>query len=109
MLETILQNPNLVFYLLAAEGLLLCFLQLRTNGLLRKTVKARISKKENVRQLKEEVKKGESKIPVVKFEKPKAAQEPLKKTEPAEKKARKENVDTSEMAVLQEMMTEFFG
>ena len=109
MLETILQNQNPVLYLLATEVFLLCFLQLRTNGLLRKTLKARASKKDNVRQLKEVVKKGESKIPVVKFEKPKAAQEPMKNTEPAKKQAQKENVDTSEMAVLQEMMTEFFG
>lgn len=103
MLQMILKEPVFVLYLLGAEGMLLCFLQLRTNALLRKTARARIQKKETVRQLKEEVKNGESKIPVVKFEKPKAKPETIKKQE------QKKQMDTNEMAVLQEMMTEFFG
>ena len=103
MLEIILKDPVFILYLLAAEGILCCFLQMRTNALLRKTAKARTAKREAVRQLKEEVKKGESKIPVVKFEKPKAKPDTVKKQE------QKKEMDTNEMAVLQEMMTEFFG
>ena len=53
--------------------------------------------------MKEEVKKGSSDIPVVKFEKAK----PQEKTE---KSVRTQGtVDPKEMAVLQEMMSEFFG
>ena len=96
MLQNILQEPDLIFYILAAESLILCLLQLRTNGLLKRTYKMRIQKKKNLAQMKEEVKEGKSDIPVVKFEKPKAQ----------EKKA---GYDPKEMAVLQEMMTEFFG
>lgn len=103
MLEMILKDPVFILYLLAAEGILICFLQLRTNALLRKTAKMRAQKKEAVRQLREEVKNGESKIPVVKFEKPKNRPESVRKPEP------KKEMDTNEMAVLQEMMTEFFG
>ena len=105
MLEQILKNPDLIFLLLAAEGILLCFLQLRTNRLLRKTLKVRAQKKETLKKLREEVKNGESKIPVVKFEKTKErpVSVPTKKTEKAN------GMDAGEMAVLQEMMTEFFG
>ena len=103
MLEMILKDPVFILYLLGAEGILLCFLQLRTNALLRKNARARVQKKEAVKRLKEEVKKGESKIPVVKFEKPKAKPEMVKKQE------QKQQMDTNEMAVLQEMMSEFFS
>ena len=103
MLEQILNIQDLVFYLIAAEAFLLCFLQVRTNYLLRRTLKVRMQKKENVKQLKEVVKKGESQIPVAKFEKPKMRMETVKKQEPAGE------INTKEMAVLQEMMTEFFG
>lgn len=103
MLEKILQNPDLIFYLLAAEGIFLCLLQLRTNRLLYKTLKVRAQKKETLKQMKEEVKNGESKIPVVKFEKQKA------KAEEAKKPDKPNSMDAGEIAVLQEMMTEFFG
>lgn len=103
MLEQILSHKDLIFYLLAAEGFLLCLLQFRTNRLVKRTLKVRAQKKETVRQLKEEVKNGESKIPVVKFEKTK------EKTESEKKQERTGGIDAGEMAVLQEMMTEFFG
>ena len=103
MLQNILQEPNLISYILAVEAFLLCLLQLRTNGLLKKTYKLRVLKKEKVQQMKEEVKNGSSEIPVIKFEKPKGKAEEVKKPE------KKGNYDQKEMAVLQEMMTEFFG
>ena len=103
MLQQILTMDNLIFYILAAEVFLLFLTQLRTNGLLKKTLKLRAQRKENVKQLKEEVKKGKSEIPVVKFEKEKTAAAPEKKT------ARNGAMDQKEMAVLQEMMAEFFG
>ena len=103
MLEQILKNPDFIFYLLAAEGILLCLLQLRTNHLLRGSFKARSQKKETIRQMKEEIKNGESKIPVVKFEKQKEKTQEVKRPEQAGK------MDAKELAVLQEMMTEFFG
>ena len=103
MFHQILQEPNLIFYILAGEVFLLCLLQLRTNGLLRKTYKLRVMKKEKVHQMKEEVKNGTSQIPVVKFEKPKTKEDAEKKPE------RKRGYDPKEMAVLQEMMAEFFG
>ena len=103
MLQNILQEPNLIFYILAVEVFLLCLLQLRTNGLLRKTYKLRVQKKEKIHQMKEEVKNGPSEIPVIKFEKQNGKTAESKKTE------KKGNYDQKEMAVLQEMMTEFFG
>lgn len=103
MLQQILKMDNLIFYILAGEVLMLLLIQLRTNGLLKKTLKIRAQKKENVKQLKEEVKKGKSDIPVVKFEKEKPAPAAEKKP------ARLSGMDQKEMAVLQEMMTEFFG
>lgn len=54
-------------------------------------------------QTPEEVKGGTSDIPVVKFEKQKRGAEGQKKPE------KKGGYDTNEMAVLQEMMSEFFG
>ena len=69
MLQQILNLETLIFYILAVEMLVLILLQFRTNGLLKRTYKMRAQKKENVRQLKEEVKGGTSDIPVVKFEK----------------------------------------
>ena len=101
MLQNILQEPDLIFYILAAESLILCLLQLRTNGLLRKTYKLRMHKKEKVQQMKEDVKNGPSEIPVVKFEKPKTVE--------GKKNEKKGSYDQKEMAVLQEMMAEFFG
>ena len=103
MLLNILQEPNLIFYILAAEVLLLCLLQLRTNGLLKKTYKLRMHRKEKVHQMKEEVKNGPSEIPIVKFEKQKTKAAEGKRTE------KKGNYDQKELAVLQEMMSEFFG
>ncbi len=103
MLQQILTMDNLIFYILAVEVFLLFLSQLRTNGLLKKTLKLRAQKKENTKQLKEEVKKGTSDIPVVKFEKTKAPLEASKKPE------KNGNMDQKEMAVLQEMMAEFFG
>ena len=103
MLQTILQEPNLIFYILAAEVFLLCLLQLRTNGLLRKTYKLRMQKKEKVQQMKEEVKNGPSEIPVIKFEKQRGKAAEVKKPE------KKGQYDQKELAVLQEMMAEFFG
>lgn len=105
MLSQILNIENLIFYILTAEVFFLLLAQLRTNALLKRAQKVRGQKKESIRKLKNEVKNGTSDIPVVKFEKQKnkAAEEP--KTE----KEKKGNYDPSEMAVLQEMMTEFFG
>lgn len=103
MLAQILKIENLIFYILAAEVFILLLAQFRTNGLLKKTLKIRAQKKENVKQLKEEVKKGKSDIPVVKFEK----QKPAASNEQNPEKSG--GMDQKEMAVLQEMMTEFFG
>ena len=103
MLQQILKVETIIFYILAVEMLVLILLQFRTNGLLKRTYKMRAQKKENVRQLKEEVKGGTSDIPVVKFEKQKRGAEGQKKPE------KKGGYDTNEMAVLQEMMCEFFG
>ena len=103
MLQQLLKVETLIFYILAVEMLVLILLQFRTNGLLKRTYKMRAQKKENVRKLIEEVKSGTSHIPVVKFEKQKRGAESLKKPE------KKSGYDTNEMAVLQEMMSEFFG
>ena len=103
MLSYLMNLETLIFYILAGELLFLILLQFRTNGLLKRTYKMRAQKKENVRQLKEEVKGGTSDIPVVKFEKQKRGAESPKKPE------KKSGYDTNEMAVLQEMMSEFFG
>ena len=98
-----MQTKDLVGYFIAAELFFLLLLSLRTNGLLKKTLRLRSQKKEQLNKLKEEVKKGSSDIPVVKFEKAK----PQEKTE---KSVRTQGtVDPKEMAVLQEMMSEFFG
>lgn len=103
MLEQILQNENLIFYILAAEVLVLLLLQFRTNRLLKKSLKIRAQKKESLKQVKEEVKTGRSEIPVVKFDKQKS------KTADAKKPEKQGTYDAKEMEVLQEMMTEFFG
>ena len=103
MLQNILQEPNLIFYILAVEVFLLCLLQLRTNGLLKKTNRLRGQKREKVQQMKEEVKNGSSEIPIVKFDKQRTKAAEGKRTE------KKGNYDQKELAVLQEMMTEFFG
>lgn len=103
MLQKILQEPDLIFYILAGEVFCLLLLQFRTNGLLRKSLKLRAQKREKVQQMKEEVKKGPSEIPVIKFEKQRTKAAEGKKPE------KKSGYDAREMAVLQEMMTEFFG
>jgi len=103
MLAQILQVENLIFYILTAEVFLLLLLQLRTNRLLKRSLKVRTQKKENLKQMKEEVKAGKSEIPVVKFEKQKDNAADTKKT------VKDDRYDAKEMAVLQEMMTEFFG
>ena len=103
MLQQLFHEESIFFYILAAEMFLLILLQLRTNSLLKRASKMRTQKKKNVSQLKEEVKGGDSDIPVVKFEKPKA------KTENTKKQEKKDGYDPKEMAVLQEMMSEFFG
>ena len=107
MFQQILTMDNLIFYILAAEVFFLFLAQLRTNGLLRKTLKLRAQKKETVKQFKEEVKKGKSDIPVVKFEKEKPTVAHEKK--PEKKVVGAKGMDQKEMAVLQEMMAEFFG
>ena len=103
MFQQIFNWDHFIFYILAAEVFLLLLIQLRTNGLLKKALRLRTQKKEKVSQLKEEVKKGKSDIPVVKFEKEKQPAKPEKKV------VRQSGMDQKEMAVLQEMMTEFFG
>lgn len=103
MLTEIFSKEPVIFYFLAVELFFLILLQLRMNSLLKRTLRIRSRKKEAVRQMKEEVKKGASDIPVVKFEKPKES----RAQETAKEKT--EGYDPKEMAVLQEMMTEFFG
>lgn len=103
MFLQIFKMENLIFYILAAELLALLLTQFRTNYLLKKTLKVRAQKKEVSKQLKEEVKNGKSDIPVVKFASQKQAAPYDKKTE------KKGAMDAKELAVLQEMMTEFFG
>lgn len=103
MFTEIFSKEQIIFYLLAAELFFLIFLQIRMNGLLKRTLRIRSQKKEAVKQMKEEVKNGKSDIPVVKFEKPKESGEKEVKKEPSS------GYDPKEMAVLQEMMTEFFG
>ena len=103
MLQQILTHPDLLFYVLAAELFALIFLHFRTNFFMRKMIKARARKKEQLRLTKEEIKNEESKIPVVKFDKPNRKALETKKVE------KTGSMDSKELAVLQEMMTEFFG
>lgn len=103
MLQQILNMKDLFLYILVVETFVLILLQFRTNSLLKRTYKMRAQKKENLKQIKEEVKSGPSNIPVVKFEKQKGKSEEPKKPE------KKNGYDSNEMAVLQEMMSEFFG
>ena len=103
MLYNLLKMDNLIFYILAAEAFFLLLAQLRTNELLKKSHKIRALKREHAKQLKEEVKRGTSSIPVVKFEKEKGEQAASKKEE------KSGSMDQKEMAVLQEMIQEFFG
>jgi sortase (surface protein transpeptidase) len=105
MLQQILQTEQLIGYILAVEVFFLMVAQLRTNALLKRSVKLRSQRREAAKQLKEEVKKGTSDIPVVKFEK----SQPKKVQEQKSENVKKGGYDSSEMAVLQEMMTEFFG
>lgn len=99
MWEQLLWDPDLIFYLIALEGIVLCILQIRTNFLLRKGKKEERLRKERRKRLREEVKEGNSGIPVMKFER-------QKETKDEEKKS---GYDEKEMAVLQEMLAEFFG
>lgn len=110
MLESILENRNLIFYVMAAEGVLFCILQIRAVILLKKLtkVKAPAVKKEQTEQLREEVKNGRSEIPVVKFERPKN-EEKKKTAEPEKTPEKRQDMEEEEMVVLQELMTEFFG
>lgn len=108
MLEQILQNKNLIFYVLTAEVLLLCIFQLRTNLLLKKMAKTPLKKKETTERIKEEVKNGKSEIPVVKFERPKT-EEKKKPVELEKALENQQDIGEEEMVVLQELMTEFFG
>lgn len=108
MLESILENRNLIFTFLAAELLFLCLCQIRTNLLLKKLTKVSVRKKEPTEQLKEEVKSGKSEIPVVKFEKPKV-EETKKAVLPEKPAEKKPDMGEDEIIVLQELMTEFFG
>ncbi len=103
MFYQIFTIDNLILCVIAVELLLLFIAQLRTNVLIKRMAKIRSEKRAAVKQLKEEVKMGESKIPVVKFEKEKPVQE---KETPAETQ---KGIDPQEIAVLQQMMTEFFG
>lgn len=103
MLQYILSLDNLIFYLLVVEVFFLLLAQVRTNHLLKKARKSRSQKKEQIQQIREEVKMGKSEIPVVKFEKQKSEEVPSKKSE------KNGSIDQKEMAVLQEMMAEFFG
>lgn len=103
MFSQIFKMENLIFYILAVESFLLLLTQFRTNHLLKKTLKVRAQKKEVTKQLKEEVKNGKSDIPVVKFATQKQNVSGGKKTE------KTGSMDAKEMAVLQEMMSEFFG
>ena len=96
MFLNLLEMEQLIFYILAGELFFLILLQFRTNGLLKRRLRVPSQKKETVKRMKEEVKKGTSDIPVVKFERQKPKEE-------------KKGYDPSEMAVLQEMMSEFFG
>lgn len=96
MLQQIIRSDQFIFYLLAVEVFILIVLQLRLGSLLKRREKRTVKKQEDLKQLREEVKNGSSQIPVVKFEKQK-------------KSEKKSGYDPNEMAVLQEMMTEFFG
>lgn len=96
---------EIIPYILVAEGLVLCLFLMRTNHLLKQVWKARVQKREALKNLREEVKSGTSEIPVARFEK-------QKKQQTAAAKEEKEGVkeyDEKEVAVLQEMMAEFFG
>ena len=103
MLQYILSMDNLIFYILAVEVFFLLLCQFRTNNLLKKSRKNRNQKKEQIQQMKEEIRTGKSEIPVVKFEKQKTEAIPQKRSE------KNGAMDQKEMAVLQEMMAEFFG
>ena len=107
-------DPQMIFYILAVEVLVLCILQMRTNRLICKSMKVRTQKKERLKQLKEEVKNGESDIPVVKFETAKGNASPEgKESEPKKPEGKKTETacgfDPKEVAVLREMLAEYFG
>lgn len=91
--------------MLAAEGLLISILQLRTNCLLKQLTRARVRKKDALEKMKEEVRGGTSDIPVVRFEKKNKPETAPEKQE----KRKKKGYDAGELAVLQEMMNTFFG
>lgn len=97
-----------LLFLLAAEGLFFCIVQLRTNHFLKEAVRRRTQKEETLKKMREEVRAGASDIPVVRFDDKKQPEKPQVKKEEAEKQP-KGGYDAGEMAVLTEMMTEFFG
>lgn len=103
MLEQLIGMKYLVEYVVAAELFFLALLSLRTNSLLKKTMRLKSQRREQVSKLKEEIKKGNSDIPVVKFEKPKGKAAAEKEVKQAG------GMDPKEIAVLQDMMSEFFG
>lgn len=98
---------QIIFYILAVEVLILCVLQTGTNRLLKKSLRIQDQKKERLQQMKEEVKNGTSDIPVVKFESPKKVEKSEKKEE--ELREAKQGFDQKEVAVLQELLAEYFG
>ena len=105
----LLQEPQMIFYILAVEVLILCILQVRTNRLLLKNMRTKESKKERIKQLKEEVKNGESDIPVMKFESGKTGQKKKEDAKTTSKEEPTSGFDQKELAVLQEMLAEYFG
>ena len=109
MLESLIWRTEFIFYILAAEMFVCCILQMRTNRLIRKSMKNREQKKEKIKKLKEEIKNGESEIPVVRFEESESKKE-TKKTEAETKEPEKQHgFDPKEVAVLQDMLAEYFG
>ncbi len=104
MLQILSDYSFVPLYILALEGIFVIALQMRTLALTKKQRKAAVPKREKMETIKEEVKKGASEIPVVKFEKPEK-KEPAK---PAEKRS-VQAYDQKEMQILQDMMAEFFA
>ena len=109
MLEQLIQGQAFIDYILEVEVFLLCILQMRTNRLIRKSLRTREQKKEKLKQLKEEIKNGESEIPVVKFKKEENVTKQKKKESEPKGKEGQNGFDPKEVAVLQELLTEYFG
>lgn len=109
MLESLIWRTEFIFYILAAEMFIFCILQMRTNRLIRKSMKNREQKKEKIKKLKEEIKNGESEIPVVKFEEPEREKKAKKREEETKEPEKQHGFDPKEVAVLQDMLAEYFG